>query len=373
MKLILDYVPNHVALDHPWVSEHPEYFILGSADDLERDSASFIEKDGIVYARGRDPFFPAWPDVLQLNVFHPGLRGAALETVSSIAQQCDGIRCDMAMLLLNEIFSRTWSGRAGIQPSSEYWEEMIPAVKEKYPAFLFIAEAYWDKEWQLQQLGFDFCYDKRLYDRLEQNNAESVRLHLSGEPSYQQKLLRFIENHDEPRSAAVFSPEKRQAVALTIATLPGLRLFHDGQFEGRVVKLPVFLRRRPDEVVDQDLRDFYKKLLNAIDRPAFQDGEWSLCEQTGWPNNTTTQNIVAWNWLKSDERYLIIVNLSGLSAQARVQVPWDDIGDVEWQLSDSISGVIYNRQGDEMRSPGLYIDLSPWSYNLFACVRVVRG
>ena len=176
-----------------------------------------------------------------------------------------------------------------------------------------------------------------------------------------------------PRSAAVFSPDKRQAVALMIATLPGIRLFYEGQFEGRVVKLPVFLRRRPDENVDQDLQDFYKKLLNAIDRPVFRDGEWSLCERTGWPDNTTTQNIVAWNWLKGEERYLIIVNLSGLSAQARVQVPWDDIGDYEWQLSDSISGVTYNRQGDEMRSPGLYVDLGPWNYNLFACTRVVSG
>ena len=166
MNLILDLVPNHVAPDHPWVAEHPEYFIRGSADDARNDPSSYIEIGGTVRARGRDPYFPAWPDVLQLNAFDAGLRQAVIETISSIAQQCDGIRCDMAMLMLNQIFERTWSGRAGPTPATEYWVDIISATKKIYPGFLFIAEAYWDLEWELQQKGFDFCYDKKLYDRL---------------------------------------------------------------------------------------------------------------------------------------------------------------------------------------------------------------
>jgi len=232
MNLILDFVPNHVAPDHPWVIEHPEYFIRGSADDARNDPASYVDLGGTVYACGRDPNFPAWHDVLQLNAFEPGLRNAAIETVSSIAQQCDGIRCDMAMLFLNPIFERTWSGRAGPRPEAEYWVDVISNVKKKYPGFLFIGEAYWELEWELQQQGFDFCYDKKLYDRLEHGHAESVRLHLCADLSYQNKLLRFIENHDEPRATATFSREKQQALALTTATLPGIKLFHQGQFEG---------------------------------------------------------------------------------------------------------------------------------------------
>src|SRR5205823_1983120 len=85
VKLILDFVPNHVAPDHPWVEVHPEYFIRGDADDLRNDPSSYISVAGTVCACGRDPYFPAWPDVLQLNAFEPGLRKAVIETLSSIA------------------------------------------------------------------------------------------------------------------------------------------------------------------------------------------------------------------------------------------------------------------------------------------------
>ncbi len=317
VRLILDFVPNHVALDHPWVSEHPEFFIQGSADDAKNDSVSFAQVGGRVFACGRDPYFPAWQDVLQLNAFQPVLRQAAIETVSSIARQCDGIRCDMAMLLLNPIFERTWGNRAGQRPATEYWRELIPAIKRTYPEFLFIAEAYWGLEWELQQQGFDFCYDKRLYDRLEHDNAESVRLHLCADLAYQAKLLRFIENHDEPRAAATFSPGKERAAALTIATLPGARLFHEGQFEGRRVRLPVFLARRPPELADPALQAFYKKLLDAIDAPVFREGQWELCQCTGWPDNPSYQNLVAWGWVKDNDRYLIPMTATGTRYEIR--------------------------------------------------------
>jgi Alpha amylase, catalytic domain len=369
MRLVLDLVPNHVAPDHPWVTENPEYFIQGSAGDLKNDPASFVQVGKAVYACGRDPYFPAWPDVLQLNAFQSGLRQAVIETVSSIADQCDGIRCDMAMLLLNAIFERTWGGRAGPPPQTEYWGDVIPAAKKAHADFIFIAEAYWDLEWGLQQRGFDFCYDKRLYDRIEHENAESVRLHLCADLAYQEKLLRFIENHDEPRAAATFSPAKQRAAAVTTSTLTGARLFHEGQFEGRKVRLPVFLGRRPDESVDPELRAFYKKLLQAINAPVFHAGEWSLCECTGWPDNQSCQNLVAWTWVKDEDRRLIVVNLSEIEVQARVPVPWEDLRGQTWRLRDALSDATYDRDGDEMEAPGLYVEMGPWECNIFQCSR----
>jgi hypothetical protein len=369
MNLILDFVANHVAPDHPWVVEHPEYFIRGNADDAKNDPSSYLGLCGTVFACGRDPYFPAWPDVLQLNAFEPGLRRAVIETMSGIAKQCDGIRCDMAMLMLNPIFERTWGGRAGPRPATEYWVDVISAIKSRHPGFLFIAEAYWDLEWELQQRGFDFCYDKKLYDRLEHSSVENIRLHLCADLAYQGKLLRFIENHDEPRAAATFSPAKQRAAALTTAILPGIKLFHEGQFEGRKVRPPVFLGRRPDEPVDEDLRGFYGKLLETVNRKAFREGQWSLCERKGWPDNASFQNLVAWSWVDDDERYLIVVNLSDCPVQAQVQVRWADAGGGKWHLIDVLSGATYERDGDGMLSPGLYVELAPWNYHFFQCLR----
>jgi hypothetical protein len=135
IRLILDFGPNHVALDHSWVTEHPEYFIQRNPQDAKDDPQSFVEVNGKVLACGRDPYFPAWQDVLQLNAFPAGLRQAALQTVLSIAGGCDGVRCDMAMLLLNSIFERTWGSRAGLKPTTEYWAELIAASKKNSRSF----------------------------------------------------------------------------------------------------------------------------------------------------------------------------------------------------------------------------------------------
>jgi hypothetical protein len=273
----------------------------------------------------------------------------------------------MAMLVLNEIFQRTWGNRAGPVPVTEYWIELISAVESNNPAFLFIAEAYWDKEWQLQQLGFDFCYDKKLYDRLAHGDAVDLRLHLTADQNFQDRLIRFIENHDEPRAAVVFPFDEQQSAAVIVATLPGMKLFHEGQFEERKVRLPVFLRRRPKGVVNQDLQNFYKQLLNATDKPCFRDGQWTLCERSGWPDNGTFRNLLAWSWLKDNQRYLIVVNFGDSPSQGQLRLPWSDAAEGDWILQDAISAAIYERSPDQMRS--LFVDLGPWKYHFFECRR----
>ena len=366
MRLILDFVPNHVAPDHPWVRERPECFVRGSEEDARRDPASFLEVDGAVIACGRDPYFPAWSDVLQLDAFAPALRRAAIETLLDLASQCDGVRCDMAMLLMNDVFARTWGGRVGPPPAADYWPEVIAAVRRDRPDFLFIAEAYWDLEWALQQQGFDFCYDKRLYDRLEHRGAESVRLHLLAEMAYQERLVRFVENHDEPRAAATFGPEQARAAAVTFATQPGARLFHEGQLEGRRVRLPVFLARRPAEPADGRLVAFYRTLLAALRTPALRDGSWRLLERIGWPGNATSENIVAWCWEGGGECLAVVVNLGAEPAQARVRFPWADLGGRRLRLADAMSGEVYERDGGELVGPGLYVALPAWGFHLLS-------
>lgn len=358
--LILDFVPNHVAPDHPWVTEHPEYFIRGNREDLRHEPQSFVEMEGQVFACGRDPFFPPWPDVLQLNAFAPGLRQAAIGTLRDIAGQCDGVRCDMAMLMIDSVFERTWGTRAGAKLAADFWREIIPAIRAGHPDLKFLAEAYWSLEWDLQQQGFDFCYDKRLYDRLTSSPAEIVRQHLGSDLAFQEKLIRFIENHDEPRAAAVFPPDKARAAAVAFLTLPGARLIHEGQIEGRKVRLPIFLGRCPAEKLDAELEEFHRRLLQAVGAMVFRDGQWSLCERTGWPDNPSTGRLLAWCWQHENERRLIVVNLSGSPAQASLHLPWDELRRKRWRLRDELTGDAFERGGDEMRDSGLYVDLPPW-------------
>lgn len=366
LRLILDFVPNHVAPDHPWVTEHPDYFIRGDTGDLERDPASFLATGDHVFACGRDPFFPAWADVLQLNAFSPALRAAAIATVNSIAEQCDGVRCDMAMLVMNEIFQRTWGERAGSRPAKEYWPELIDAVRAGHPGFLFMAEAYWDLEWELQQQGFDYCYDKKLYDRLEHGPASAVRGHLQAEMAYQERLVRFIENHDEPRAAAVFPAQRQKAAAVTALTLPGARLVHEGQLEGSAIRLSVFLGRHPVEPINEGLNGFYRRLLPMVAAEPFRSGEWQLCEIAGWVDNCSGGNLAAWCWRSGDERALIVVNLCDASAQGRVLLPWKDLPGFIWRMTDRLADADYERAGDEIAADGLYVDLPPWGVHLMA-------
>ncbi|NJM08322.1 alpha-amylase [Candidatus Gracilibacteria bacterium] len=358
-------MPNHVAPDHPWVTEHPEYFIQGSAEDLARDPASYIAAGAYVIACGKDPYFPAWPDVVQLNVFDLGLRATIIATVSDIASQCDGMRCDMAMLVNTTIFQRTWGERAGTAPPTEYWYDVIGSVKTIYPQVRFIAEVYWDMEWELQQLGFDFCYDKRLYDRLEHESASSVRGHLLADSAYQEKLLRFVENHDEPRTVVAFPGAKGRVAAVASLTLPGGKLVYHGQFEGRSVRPPVFLRRQPTETADRALLEFYQRLLPALRLPALRAGSWSLCEDRGWPDNPSHEHLVAWCWRHETQRVLVVVNLSDSAAQALVMLPWPDLADQSWNLHDLLGDTQLQRDGNMLLQEGLYVALGAWGYHLF--------
>jgi Alpha amylase, catalytic domain len=363
-RLIVDFVPNHVAPDHRWLIDNPEYFVQGDAADLERAPSEFLRVGETVIARGRDPYFPPWPDVAQLDAFAPGLRQVAVDTLVEIGHLADGVRCDMAMLMLNDVFRRTWGDRAGPTPESEYWSEVISAVRAVHPEMLFIAEAYWDLEWQLQQLGFDYCYDKRLYDRLVHADPELIRGHLRADLDYQQHLIRFTENHDERRAASALAPAQRRAAAVVIATVLGATLWHEGQFEGWRVHVPVLLGRRPVEHDDDDLRAFHLRLIEAAGE--VRHGDWALCEVTGWPDNATWSQLLTWSWTDGTQRALVVVNYAAHAASAMVHPRWDDVAGRTWRLDDLVNGDVYERDGDDIAANGLYIALASWGSHLFA-------
>ena len=361
LALVLDYVPNHIAPDHAWAETRPECLLTGTDSELDAHPEAFMRTAAGVVAKGRDPYFAPWPDVVQLNAFAPALREAVARTLIGIGDQCDGLRCDMAMLMTNEVFARTWAARAGPAPPSDYWPELIGSVKAVHSDLVFIAEAYWDMEWTLQQQGFDLCYDKRLYDRLAHESAQSVRAHLQADRTYQDRLIRFIENHDEPRAAATFGPAQVRAAAVVMSTLQGARLYHDGQLDGRRTRIPVFLARGPEDPLDGDLRSFYERLLRAVADSGLRDGTWALCECEGWPDNDSDRHLVAWCWSTAAARHLVVVNLSGAPAQARVRLPWGDLTGRSWELTDRVDGRRFERAGEELADAGLFVALDPWA------------
>jgi hypothetical protein len=368
VRLVLDYVPNHVAPDHPAVTTRPELFVHGDARDIEADPAGWLAVGGHVLAHGRDPYFPPWPDVVQLDAFSPALRAATARTLQDIAGQCDGIRCDMAMLVTNDVFAKTWGGRTGPEPAEEFWPTVIGALRTQHPETVLVAETYWDLEWELQQQGFNFGYDKRLYDRILGEDTSAVREHLRADLGYQSRLLRFLENHDEPRIAARVSPDAERAAATVIATLPGATMWHEGQFEGRRVRPPVFLSRRPDEPPDLDLADWYRRLLATVAGQNVRAGTWRLLEASGWPDNQSCRNLLAWSWSgdRGTGRNVVVINLSGQPAQGRIPLGWADLRGRDCVLTDLLGESVFERDGGELDSPGLFVALEPWQFYLLA-------
>ena len=317
ISLMLDFVPNHTAIDHSWVTEHPEFYLSGTAEELEQSPDSFVQTESGIFANAKDPQFPAWSDVLQLNAYSPAMRQAAIDTLLKISEQCDAVRCDMTMLMMNDVFRQTWGKRAGPAPAEEYWEVVIHAVKSLRPNFLFVAEAYWGKEPELIEQGFDACYDKDTYDYLIEGNVRELKKHLEHVMPIQDRLLRFVENHDEPR-IGLLPIEQHKAAAVISMTLPGIRLLHDGEFEGRLVRVPVQLARRKDEPVNEAVHIFYSELLTEMETMKVGQGSWHIEPVRSTLFGNGAHHVLAWSWQNEAGKTMITVNYS--DKQVRVKL-----------------------------------------------------
>jgi hypothetical protein len=359
LRLMLDFVPNHMALDHPWTTTNPDRFVRGTEADLLAAPGNWTtvttSAGQLVLAHGRDPYFPGWTDTLQLDYGNPDTVEAMSAELASIATRCDGVRCDMAMLLLPDVFERTW-GRAGLP----FWPDAIARARVANPAFTLMAEVYWDLEWTLLAQGFDLAYDKRLYDRLVAGDAGRVRDHLRAPLEEQARLARFLENHDEPRAAAVFSPDRHEAAALITFLAPGLRFLHEGQLEGFRVRISPHLVRGPDEPVDGRLARFYGALLALLRDRLVRDGAWRLLNVApAWDGNPTHDGFVAFGWRLGERRLVVVVNLGSTRGQCYVGAPLDDLRGASVRLVDRLEGIVFERDADEIAARGLFVDLPP--------------
>jgi hypothetical protein len=359
LRLMLDFVPNHTAPDHPWVRSHPDRYVAGTEALLRAELHNYTRVDGRVLAYGRDPYFAGWPDTLQLDYASDDLQAAMVAELQRVAERADGVRCDMAMLLLPDVFERTWGRRP-----APFWPDALAAVRAAHPGFTSMAEVYWDLEWELQQQGFDLTYDKRLYDRLVARDAAAVRGHLRAAPDFQARSARFLENHDEPRAAAVFTPEEERAAATIAFLCPGLGFLHHGQVEGWRVKVPTHLCRGPEEPNDGELAAFHRDLLAACRR--VDGGRWRLIEpRPAWDGNPSSEAFVGYLWdLEGGGHLLVAVNYAPHASQCYLPVP-APLGGRVARLVDRLGPEVHERSGDDLVSRGLYLDVPAWRAHVF--------
>ena len=371
LRLMLDFVPNHMALDHPWIHSHPEYFVSGTEEDLRRAPQNYVrlaDADGSqrVLAYGRDPYFSGWPDTLQLDYSNPGTHRAMAAELTRIAGQCDGVRCDMAMLVLNDVFDGTWRrvlGGAWPRLSPDFWRETTRLV----PRLDYVAEVYWQLEARLLEQGFTFAYDKRLLDALHAPDAAPAVRDLLVSPTPEpSRLARFIENHDEPRSAATLT-ERLTAASSLIATSPGLRFFFDGQLDGRQIKSPVQLGRWADEPVDEQIRAMYRRMLRFARAPLLHEGNWRLLHVSA-AGDHTFNDIIAYRWRSADALAVVAVNLGGSASQAHINLAADLPDSDAFDFVDALTDARYLRTRESLMASGLYVRLEAGSAHLFEVV-----
>jgi hypothetical protein len=367
IKLLLDFVPNHLSVDHPWVTEKPDYIMQGPAqapETFEQQTASGTRW----LAHGKDPNFPPWSDTVQVNYRSPEARAAMIELLKTVASQCDGVRCDMAMLLLNDVFAKTWAHFPAENPTplSEFWADAIYAIKQINPQFIFLAEAYWGLESRLQALGFDYTYEKTVYDRLIQRDFAGLQKYLfESAPGTLERGAHFLENHDERRIASVLNPAEEHACALLILALPGMRFLYEGQMEGRRIQVPVQLGRWPKENVNGEILATYKQLLGALKGSSVGHGEWKLLRAVAAPEHAAP-NLFFVQWQNSPSEFdLAAVNLGDQSSHCTVQPVIKNLSAHDWKVHGLLGGESREVHGGDLEAKGFALDLPSNAARLF--------
>lgn len=369
LKLIIDFIPNHFSAESELVKTNPELFLQGTEEQLNADPDTFFQVGDKIFAHGKDPFFPAWKDTIQVNYFSEEARQKMIDYLMHVSQYCDGVRCDMAMLVDNPVFRKTWSETKRRKdysiPETEFWEDAINKLKSQRNDFTFIAEVYWDREYELQQLGFDFTYDKTFTERLIAGDVDEIKAHLWADDGFQRQSVRFLENHDEPRITDRVNEEKAKAAAVALTTVQGMKLIHDGQCEGKRIKLPAQLGREPHEAPNKELRSFYEKLYSITSRNIFKRGRWEPIDpDEAWDDNTTNENMLVWLWSYDDERILVIINYSDEPSQCNLKIDTKDFLE-DFPLKDLLNDVEYMRSAREIHNIGLYVELQPYQSHIF--------
>jgi glycosidase len=351
---MLDFVPNHTALDAEECRLYPEMYLQGDPDE----QSSFL-KTGVAFAAGR--WMSPMHFAAQLNLFNERARRFQINNLSSIAKRCDGVRIHVAYYWITDLFISIWGKHLQqfTPPETEFWIEAVAAARNANPKFVLLGETYGeDVQRKLLDFGFDYVYDKDTYDCLTQGDVNGFRRAIGRfSNDILEKLLHFTENHDEVRAVTAFggTPKMANAATAALLSLPGLRLVNYPQWLGYRYRIDVHLRRSADEDPDQSVVEFYAKFMSIINLDVLEKGTWEQLNVGG--------DVLAWTWSKDAEVILIVINFSAKGIQTRVD--WPGIQDGQVEIRELISGTQSLKNAAELKSTGFMIDSDPWQVQVF--------
>ena len=293
------------------------------------------------------------------------------ETLARIANLCDGVRCDMAMLLLPDVIQRTWGDARA--PLTAQHRSTFPSGPTRLPGSRRSTRnscswprftGTWNRPCCSKGLIMPTTSDSMISSAPGRRGGSA---HSRADPKDQGHLVRFLENHDEERVAAEFSPQVHQAAAVLTFLAPGLRLIHEGQLEGRKVRPSVHLGRRPDEAVDEALLAFYQRLLSVLRRPEAHQGRWRLLDcRPAWETNPTWDRFVAFcREGSTGRRLLVAVNYGPTGGQCTIGLPLDGLHGQTHVFQDLMGPTATNAAATTWPRRGLYLDMPEWGYHVF--------
>jgi hypothetical protein len=382
LRLLLDFAPNQVSVDHSLIEQSPDFFIHGSAGDMEFDGQKYFRAaEDRILAHGMDFQERPLAETAQPNFRHAGLRDGMLRELEKVAALADGVGVRAPDDLGPERFSACWGDRSlprdGSSPVDRFfWAEGIARVRATQPRFVFLAEPRGEASSLLLEAGFDYTWSPRQYDPRLPCDATGFPEHFLAECREEARgegghKVRYLERDGDPRAAAWLSPETHPCAAIVSYLPPGVRLFRDGQLQGRRLPQNPYLARRCDEPLDRDWMAFYVRFLEILTRPEVESGSCELLPLSeAWEGNSTwTQFFVLLHTGSAGERLLSAVNCGPLRAQCYADVSGLGPTGGRWTFQDLFSVDVHTREGEELARRGLYLDLGPWDYNVFE----VRG
>ena len=330
MHLIMDWVPHHTGWDHPWITQHPEYYNKNDKGEI---------RDPINEATG-EPW--GWTDVAELNLSSPEMRRQIIDDMIYWIEEynVDGFRVDHAH---------------GVP--ADYWDEVSKTLAALNKPIFMLAEGedtYLRNDssfvatyaWKMHHMMNDIAQGKHNVNELDTLLAAERKEFTYGYHMY------FTSNHDENSWAGTEFErmgDGYKAFAALCATLDGMPLMYSGQEEPLKKRLS-FFEKDTIPFEKYELETFYKTLFDLKKKnKALWNGEHGGLSR----RVNTSDHVYAFIREKDGDTFIGVFNLSDKAQKTTLQVPIDNMN------------IVYSDKTLSLDA-GQNMNLGPWEFFLFS-------